>query len=103
MENANIKAKEENNINNGEKTFNKLLQIQSLIKKESSLKELCKSIFKLIFTFINKIIVIKTNEQTKKQINNLDFYLDQQIPGESSVKYQETSKSSSWLDRRHFK
>ena len=36
-------------------------------------------------------------------INNLDFYLDQQIPGESSVKYQETSKSSSWLDRRHFK
>ncbi len=43
-ENSNIsiiKNKEEdNNINN--KTFNKLRDLQSLIKKESALRELCK-------------------------------------------------------------
>ena len=33
-------------FNNGEKTFNKLSNIQTLIKKESTLKELCKFIYK---------------------------------------------------------
>ena len=31
-----------NSVKYGEKTFNKLSTIQTLIKKESSLKELCK-------------------------------------------------------------
>ena len=43
-ENSNISIikniEEDNNINN--KTFNKLRDLQSLIKKESALRELCK-------------------------------------------------------------
>ena len=44
LENSNISIikniEEDNNINN--KTFNKLRDLQSLIKKESALRELCK-------------------------------------------------------------
>ena len=35
-------------INSNEKTFNKLRDLQSLIKKESALKELCKKLYKII-------------------------------------------------------
>ena len=43
MEGTNNNKEIEKCNNNGEKTFNKLLQIQTLIKKESSKKELCKN------------------------------------------------------------
>ena len=44
MKNTDYNKKEIKYTDNGEKTFNKLSRIQSLIKKESSLKELCKNI-----------------------------------------------------------
>ena len=34
--------------NQNEKTFNRLRDLQTLIKKESALKELCKKIYKII-------------------------------------------------------
>ncbi len=36
----------ENNIIHDDKTFNRLKELQTLIKKESALKELCKNIRK---------------------------------------------------------
>ena len=35
-------------LNSNDKTFNKLRDLQSLIKKESALKELCKKLYKII-------------------------------------------------------
>ena len=53
-ENINISLK--NNIeadnNKNDKTFNKLREIQSLIKKESALRELCKKIIFLYNDFL---------------------------------------------------
>ena len=43
MENIENNTKDEDYIKKGEKTFNKLSKIQTLIKKESTLKELCKN------------------------------------------------------------
>ena len=47
IERKNIKTEKKKNsiINNEEKTFGKLCKLQKLIRKESSLKELCKKIF----------------------------------------------------------
>ena len=62
-----IKEIKEINKINGDKTFNKLRNIQILIRKESSLKGLCKYIY-----YYSKIIkiVIKTIKEITEQINN---------------------------------
>jgi hypothetical protein len=51
----NIEA--ENNKN--DKTFNKLREIQSLIKKESALRELCKKIIFLYNDFLLLLSILK--------------------------------------------
>jgi hypothetical protein len=51
----NIEA--ENNRN--DKTFNKLREIQSLIKKESALRELCKKIIFLYNDFLLLLSILK--------------------------------------------
>ena len=50
MEKANNQTLDGNDSQQKEKTFTKLQRIQSLLKKESALKKLCK---KIIFIFFN--------------------------------------------------
>ena len=45
MEKANNQTLDGNDSQQNEKTFTKLQRIQSLLKKESALKKLCKNIF----------------------------------------------------------
>jgi len=67
---TNNKLINENEIKVFEKSFDRLVNLQVLLKKESSLKELCKIL--LLYFFI----VIKTREDTSKIIHGLckDIY-----------------------------
>ena len=53
MEKTNSNSLNNNTIEQKEETFNKLQRIQSLLKKESALKKLCKKI--IFISLTNKV------------------------------------------------
>ena len=52
LENPSIENMEATN-NQNDKTFNRLRDLQTLLKKESALKELCKKKYKIIYFITN--------------------------------------------------
>ena len=52
LETPDIENTEANN-NQNDKTFNRLRDLQTLLKKESALKELCKKKYKIIYFITN--------------------------------------------------
>ena len=55
MEKANNQTLDGNDSQQNEKTFTKLQRIQSLLKKESALKKLCKNLFILLINLKNYV------------------------------------------------
>ena len=72
MEGYDIKQEINNNIiiNNKENSFDKLCKLQKLIRKELSLKELCKKILYILYKYINIFLVIKTLNNNQNIIKN---------------------------------
>ena len=71
MEKANNQILDGNDSQQNEKTFTKLQRIQSLLKKESALKKLCKNLFilsinllSIIYSYIAKRSNYRTNRET---------------------------------------
>ena len=59
-----------NNPGQKEKTFSKLQRIQSLLKKESALKKLCKNLFILLINLLSIIysyIAKRSNYRTNRE------------------------------------
>ena len=72
-ENSSIKTNNqiinENKLKIFEKSFDRLVNLQALLKKESSLKEICKTLIIILYFFI--FIVIKTREDTSKILQEI--------------------------------
>ena len=66
MEKANNQTLDGNDSQQNEKTFTKLQRIQSLLKKESALKKLCKNLFILLINLLSIIYSYIAKRSNKK-------------------------------------